>query len=55
MNIASTQCVKKIRCALMCVACDIPAGCKICGFLGHKSRLGCTRCLREFTGGGMMG
>ena len=28
--------VKKIRCALMCVVCDIPAGQKICGFLGHN-------------------
>ena len=51
MNIASMQCVKKIRCALICVACDIPAGRKICGFLGHNARLGCTRCLKEFTGG----
>ena len=35
----------------MCVACDIPAGRKICGFLGHNARLGCSRCLKEFLGG----
>ena len=51
MNIESARCVKKVRCALMCIACDIPAGRKICGFLGHTARLGCTKCLKEFTGG----
>lgn len=35
----------------MYIACDIPAGRKICGFLGHTARLGCTKCLKEFTGG----
>ena len=34
----------------MCVSCDIPAGRKICGFLGHSARLGCSRCLKEFPG-----
>ena len=33
IRIASLNCTKKIRCALMCVSCDIPAGRKICGFL----------------------
>ena len=51
MEIKSIKSVKKIRCALMCVACDIPAGRKICGFLGHNARLGCSRCLKEFLGG----
>ena len=51
MEIESLKSVKKIRCALMCVACDIPAGRKICGFLGHNARLGCSRCLKEFLGG----
>ena len=40
---------KKIRCALLCVACDLPAGRKV-GFLGHNARLGCSRCLKEFPG-----
>ena len=26
MRIASVNCTKKIRCALMCVSCDLPAG-----------------------------
>lgn len=50
MRIASTNYTKKIRCALMCVSCDIPAGRKICGFLGHSARIGCSRCLKEFQG-----
>ena len=51
MNIPSIKAVKNIRCALLCVACDIPAGRKICGFLGHSAKLGCARCLKEFPGG----
>lgn len=41
---------KKIGCALLCVACDLPAGRKVCGFLGRNARLGCTRCYKEFSG-----
>lgn len=50
LNISSIQCRKKIRCALLCVSCDLPAGRKVCGFLGHNARLGCSRCLKEFSG-----
>ena len=50
MRIASTNCTKKIQCALMCVSCDLPAGRKICGFLGHGARLGCSRCFKVFSG-----
>ena len=39
------------RVALMCVACDIPAARKVCGFMGHGATLGCSRCLKEFPGG----
>ena len=39
-----------VRCALLCVSCDLPAGRKVCGFLGHGARLGCSRCLKEFSG-----
>lgn len=38
----------RIRLALTCVACDIPAGRKVCGFLGHNARLSCNKCLQEF-------
>lgn len=33
-----------IRCALLCVACDLPAGRKVCGFLSHSAALGCSKC-----------
>lgn len=41
---------KHIRCALVCVACDIPAGRKHCGFLCFTAHLGCSRCLKKFPG-----
>ena len=33
-----------VRCALLCVACDIPASRKVCGFLGHSATYGCSKC-----------
>ena len=42
--------VVKLRCALLCVACDIPASRKVCGFLGHSADLGCSKCLKRFPG-----
>lgn len=41
---------KVIRYAVLCVACDIPAGRKMCGFLGHSAKYGCSRCLKPFPG-----
>ena len=38
----------RIRLALTCVACDIPASRKVSGFLGHNASLGCNKCLKEF-------
>jgi len=38
------------RMALMCVACDIPAACKCCGFKGDSANLGCSRCLKLVPG-----
>ena len=37
-----------IRLALTCVACDIPASCKVCGFLGHRATFGCNKCYKTF-------
>lgn len=37
--------------AILCVACDLPAGRKTCGFLGHTANLGCSKCLKCFSGG----
>ena len=42
--IASLNSSRKTR----CVSCDIPAGRKICGFLGHGARLGCMRWYKAF-------
>lgn len=51
VSTASGVVEKKVKCALLCVACDLPAGRKACGFLSHNARLGCSRCLKEFSGG----
>ena len=50
LNVAAVRCRKKIRCALVCVACDLPAGRKVCGYLGHNAQLGCSRCYKKFSG-----
>ena len=42
---------RKIRCAVLCASCDIPAGRKLCGFLGHMAYFGCTKCKKGFPGG----
>lgn len=41
---------KTVDCALLCVACDLPAGRKACGFLGCSARLGCSKCMKKFPG-----
>ena len=43
----------KRRAALLCVAADIPAARKICGFPPHMAKKGCSRCLKEFHGFGI--
>lgn len=37
-----------IRVALSCIACDIPASRKVCGFVGHNASLACNKCLKKF-------
>ena len=37
-----------VKAVLFCVSCDIPAARKVCGFLGHAARLGCSKCTKEF-------
>ena len=39
------------RLALLCVACDIQAARKCCGFKGHSATHGCSRCNKSFPGG----
>ena len=41
---------KLVRCSLLCVSCDLPAARKACGFLSYTARLGCSQCLKEFSG-----
>lgn len=44
------QQTKMFNCALLCVACDIPAGRKVCGFMGHNAHYACYRCFKWFPG-----
>ena len=37
-----------VKLALACIACDIPATRKACGFLSHNATLGCNKCLKKF-------
>ena len=37
-----------LRAALICSACDIPACRKVLGFYGHMSKMGCSKCTKEF-------
>lgn len=50
MNIEGFSTKQVVRCALLCAACDLPAGRKLCGFLSFNSHYGCTRCWKEFSG-----
>ncbi len=36
------------RAALLCVSCDLPAIRKLCGFMHHGARQGCSRCSTNF-------
>ena len=38
-----------IRCALLCVSCDLPATRKVCGFTSFSSLHGCSKCMKTFT------
>ena len=50
LNTSSGVVEEVVKCALLCVCCDLPAGRKTCGFLSYNARLGCSRCLKEFSG-----
>lgn len=50
MKVANFSEPKLIRCALLCVACDIPASRKVSGFLGHAANRGCSKCMKSFPG-----
>ena len=38
----------KVCIRLLCISCDIPATRKVCGFAGHRSNFGCSKCLCKF-------
>ena len=40
-----------VKAAVLCIAADIPAARKLCGFLGHAAKLGCSKCTKEFKTG----
>ena len=37
-----------VRAALLCCSCDIPAARKVCGFLSHRAKKGCSKCDLSF-------
>ena len=39
-----------VKGALLCVACDLPAARKVCGFMSYVATLGCNRCKKQFPG-----
>ena len=49
INVRDTPLPVRIRAALLCVASDIPATRKVCGFTGHNSTKGCSKCLKSFS------
>lgn len=49
-RIVCGQCTYKIKAALLCVARGIPAGRKVCGFLGCNSHYSCSKCMKWFPG-----
>ena len=51
LKVHSFSAPKIIKCAHLCVACDMPASRKFSGFLAHYAKLACTRCLKIFPGG----
>ena len=38
----------RIRAALTCVTCDIPASRKVNGFVSHAAKKGCSKCYKVF-------
>ena len=41
---------KIVRCAVLCIACDIPAGRKIYGLPWYTAHYACSRCKKYFPG-----
>lgn len=52
ISVESHSCIEneKFHAALLCVGCDVPAARKVCGFTGHGSNKGCSKCKKFFPG-----
>ena len=50
MHVFGEQQQQNIKCIVLGVACDLPAGRNFCGFLAYSATLGCTLCLKSFPG-----
>ena len=50
LTVATEAVPKLVQCALVCASCDLPAGRKVCGFLGHAAAYGCSKCKKKFPG-----
>ena len=46
---SSVQLSVRVKAALSCCACDVPASRKVCGFLSHNATFGCNKCFKKFT------
>ena len=51
LRLPGTDVTARFRCALLGVACDLPVGCKTCGFLSYSANFGCSRCFEKFSRG----
>ena len=51
LQIAGESSKTMFKCALLGIACDLPAARKVCGFLSYTANLGCSRCLQQFSRG----
>ena len=48
VNVHCPDTAIKVHAALICCSSDIPATQKLCGFIGHSAKLGCSKCSKEF-------
>ncbi len=51
LSVAGCDTKTIVRCALLCAACDLPAGRKLCGLLSYNAHQGCSRCTKSFSSG----
>ena len=51
MKLPGSVSMTRVRCALIGVACDLPAARKTCSFLSFSANLGCSRCYQQFSRG----